>query len=45
MSDPEVGTLDGVDSIADVGKFGKCAALFFEEIDELEIVILAKIAF
>ncbi len=45
MSDPEVGTLDGIDGIADVGKIGKRTVLFFEEIDELEIAILAKIAF
>ncbi len=52
MSDPEVGviglildTLDGLDGIADVGKVDKRAVLFFEEIDELDIAVLAKIAF
>jgi hypothetical protein len=45
MSNPEVGTLDGIDGIADVGKFDKCAVPFFEEIDELEIAILLKSRF
>ncbi len=45
MGDPEVGTLDDIDGIAEVGKIDKCAVLFFQEIDELEMAILAKIAF
>ena len=51
MSDPEIGivwfildTLDGPDGITDVGKIDKRAVLFLEEIDELYIAILAKIA-
>jgi hypothetical protein len=52
MSDPKVriiglilDTLDGLDGIADVGKVDKPAVLFFKEIDELDIAVLAKIAF
>ena len=52
MSDPKIGvvwfildTLDRLDSITDVGKVDKRAVLLLEEIDELNIAILAKIAF
>jgi hypothetical protein len=51
MSDPEIGvvgfilhTLDGLDGITDVGKVDKRTVLFLEEINELYVTILAKIA-
>ena len=52
MSDPEIGiiglildTLDGLDSIADVSKVDKRAIFLLEEIDELDVAVLAEIAF
>jgi hypothetical protein len=51
MSDPQVGivglifdTFDGLDGVTDVGKVDKCAVLFFEKVDELDITVLAKVA-
>ena len=51
MSNPEVGivglildTLNGLDGITDVGKVYKRAVLFLEEVNELDIAILAKVA-
>ena len=49
-SDPEIivrfifNTIDGLDGIADVGKVDKRVVLFLEEIDELDVTILAKVA-
>ena len=52
MGDPEIGifglildALDGLDGIADIGKVDKRTILLLEEIDELDIAVLAKIAF